>query len=78
MQLAKYVGAPDEQLKNNEIQLEELVRASEAADLLDETGFKAITATKCLVACSHTDRVRSEAASLRWPALVRYHLRLVI
>ncbi|MGJ3404933.1 IS110 family transposase [Glutamicibacter sp. Je.9.36] len=62
VRLAKHVDTLDEQLKNNEIQLDELVRASEAAELLNETGFKAITAAKCLAAWSHAGRVRSEAA----------------
>ncbi|QDY66478.1 IS110 family transposase [Glutamicibacter halophytocola] len=62
VRLAKHVSTLDEQLKNNESQLDELVRASEASALLNETGFKAITAAKCLVAWSHAGRVRSEAA----------------
>lgn len=45
-----------------EQQLNELVKASEAAPLLTETGFKAITAAKCFVAWSHEGQVRNEAA----------------
>lgn len=62
VRLAKHVDTLDEQLKNNESQSDELVRASESAELLNETGFKAITAAKCLVAWSHAGRVRSKAA----------------
>ncbi|WPR66137.1 transposase [Glutamicibacter protophormiae] len=62
MRLAKHVDTLDEQLKNNESQLDEVVRASEASELLNETGLKAITAAKCLVAWSHAGRDRSEAA----------------
>ena len=45
-----------------EKQLDELVKVSEAAPLLEEKGFKAVTGAKCLVAWSHEGRVRSEAA----------------
>lgn len=62
VRLAKHIDTLDEQLKNSESQLDELVRASEASELLNETGFKAITAAKCLAAWSHAGRVRSEAA----------------
>lgn len=60
--LAKHVLALDEQLTANEKQLDELVKVSEAAPLLEETGFKAISAAKCLAAWSHEGRVRNEAA----------------
>lgn len=60
--LATRVLDLDEQLKVNEAQLDELVAASEAASLLQEKGFQAINAAKCLAAWSHTGRVRNEAA----------------
>lgn len=62
VRLAKHVLALDEQLQNNEQQLDELVNASEAALLLEEKGFRAISAAKCLTAWSHEGRVRNEAA----------------
>lgn len=43
--------------------MDELVKVSEAAPLLEETGCRAISAAKCLVAWSHEGRVRSEAAA---------------
>jgi len=61
IRLAKHVLELDEQLTKNEQQLDELVRVSEAAPLLQETGFKAISAAKCLAAWSHHGRVRTEA-----------------
>lgn len=62
VRLARHVLELDDQLKANENQLDELVQASEAAPLLTQTGFKAITAAKVLVAWSHHNRVHSEAA----------------
>jgi transposase len=62
VRLAKHILGLDEQLKTNEKQLDELVTVSEAAPLLEETGFQAVTAAKCLVAWSHEGRVRSEAS----------------
>ena len=62
VRLAKHVLALEEQLTANENQLDELIKASEAAPLLEETGFKAISAAKCLAAWSHEGRVRNEAA----------------
>lgn len=62
VRLAKHVLELDEQLTANEKQLNELVKASEAAPLLEEKGFQAITAAKCLTAWSHEGRVRNEAA----------------
>ncbi|MGO2081840.1 IS110 family transposase [Glutamicibacter arilaitensis] len=62
VRLAKHILDLDQQLAANEQQLDELVRVSEAAPLLDETGFKAITVAKCFVAWSHEGRVRNEAA----------------
>ena len=62
VRLAKHVLDLEEQLKSNEQKLDELVKVSEAAPLLDEKGFRAVTAAKCVVAWSHEGRVRSEAA----------------
>lgn len=61
VRLAKHVGDLTEQLIDNEKQLAELVQVSEAAPLLEETGFGAISAAKCLAAWSHHGRVRTEA-----------------
>ena len=68
VRLAKHILDLDQQLTANEQQLDELVKASEAAPLLNEIGFKAITAAKCFVAWSHEGRVRDEAALPVWPA----------
>ena len=62
VRLAKHILDLEEQLKSNEKQLDELVKVSEAAPLLEVKGFRAVTAAKCLVAWSHEGRVRSEAA----------------
>lgn len=62
VRLAKHILDLDQQLAANEQQLDELVRVSEAAPLLDDIGFKAITVAKCFVAWSHEGRVRNEAA----------------
>lgn len=62
VRLAKHILDLDGQLKANEQKLDELVKVSEAAPLLEEKGFRAVAAAKCLVAWSHEGRVRSEAA----------------
>ena len=62
VRLAKRILDLEGQLKTNEKHLDELVKVSEAAPLLEEKGFRAVTAAKCLVAWSHEGRVRSEAA----------------
>lgn len=62
IRLAKHILELDEQLMNNEKQLDELVKVSEAAPLLDEKGFGAVSAARCLTAWSHQGRVRNEAA----------------
>lgn len=62
VRLAKNVLELDKQLAANENQLEDLVKVSEAAPLLEETGFRAISAAKCLAAWSHDGRVLNEAA----------------
>src|SRR5699024_43839 len=61
IRLAKHIHQLDEQLTKNEQQLDELVRASEAAPLLQEKGIKAISAAKCLAAWSHHGRIHTEA-----------------
>lgn len=61
VQLAKHVVGLGQQLVDNENQLTELVQISEAAPLLEEPGFKAMSAAKCLTAWSHHGRVRTEA-----------------
>lgn len=62
VRLAKHVLDLDEQLTANETQLDELIKASEAAPLLQEKGFGVISTAKCLTAWSHHGRVRDEAA----------------
>src|SRR5699024_1519833 len=61
VRLAKHVLNFDEQLADNESRLTELVHISQAAPLLEETGFQAISAAKCLTAWSHHGRVGTEA-----------------
>lgn len=60
--LARRVLELDEQLAANTSRMTELVRASQAASLLDKTGIGPVTAAICLTAWSHHGRVRSEAA----------------
>ena len=62
VRLAKHVLDLDEELEANEKKLQELVQVSEAAPLLQEKGFRAISAAKCLTAWSHEGRVRNDAA----------------
>lgn len=62
VRLAKHVLELDEQLAANEKQLDELVQANEAAPLLEDTAFRAISASRCLAAWSHEGRVRNDAA----------------
>lgn len=61
VRLAKHIHELDRQLAENTIQLEEFVEVSEAAPLLEQKGFGAVSAAKCLVAWSHHGRVRTEA-----------------
>lgn len=60
--LAKRVLELGDQLKTNDKQLAELVQISEAAPLLQETGFGHVAAATCLATWSHQGRVRNEAA----------------
>ncbi|MDV2978396.1 UNVERIFIED_CONTAM: IS110 family transposase [Actinomycetes bacterium ARC8] len=62
IRLAQNIVALDEQLKDNMLQLTELVTVSEAAPLLDMTGCGPVTAAVALTTWSHRNRVRSEAA----------------
>lgn len=61
VRLANHVLALDQQLADNEDQLTELIQISEAAPLLEEPGFRAISAAKCLTVWSHPGRVHTEA-----------------
>ncbi|MFC7849698.1 IS110 family transposase [Arthrobacter sp. NPDC057388] len=62
VRLAKHISELDADIKTNIYQITELVEISEAAPLLQETGFGPVTAAVCLTAWSHQGRVRSEAA----------------
>lgn len=62
IRLAKRVVELDEQLAVNSVRMTELVRASQAATLIDKTGIGPVTAAVCLTAWSHHGRLRSEAA----------------
>jgi transposase len=62
VRLAKRVVELDEQIAANGTRMAELVRASQAAPLLEKTGIGPVTAAICLTAWSHHGRVRSEAA----------------
>lgn len=62
VRLAKHILELDDQLKANDKQLDELVKISEAAPLLEEKGCGPVTAAICLTAWSHQGRIRSEAA----------------
>lgn len=53
---------PSEAAEGNATRITELVAVSEAAPLLNETGFGPVTAAVCLTTWSHQGRVRSEAA----------------
>lgn len=60
--LAKRVVALNEELIANHAQMTDLIRASKAAALLDETGIGPVTVAVVYTAWSHAGRVRSEAA----------------
>ncbi len=62
VRLAKRVVALNEELTANHTQMTELIRASKAAVLLDETGVGPVTVAVVYTAWSHAGRVRSEAA----------------
>ncbi|MCZ9883544.1 IS110 family RNA-guided transposase [Arthrobacter sp. B2a2-09] len=62
VRLAKHISGLDADIKTNTSQISGLVEISEAAPLLQETGFGPVTAAICLTAWSHQGRVRSEAA----------------
>src|SRR5699024_83663 len=59
--LAQQIQQLNQQLQDNNQQLVELVEVSEVAPLLEEKGFQAISAAKCLVSWSHHGRVNTEA-----------------
>src|SRR5699024_1865556 len=61
VRLAKHVLELEEDLATNEQQLDELVRISEAAPVLEEIGFQAISAAKCVAAWTHHGRISTEA-----------------
>ncbi|QTG76422.1 IS110 family transposase [Trueperella pecoris] len=59
--LARQILDLDCELGANERDLAGLVQISEAAPLLQEKGFGAVSAAKCLTAWSHYGRIRTEA-----------------
>lgn len=62
VRLAKRIVELNVDLKVNDTQLTELVKASPAAPLLEETGVGPVAAAVCLTVWSHQGRVRSQAA----------------
>ncbi|MET4003002.1 transposase [Arthrobacter sp. UYCu511] len=62
VRLAKRIDDLDKDVAKNTQQITDLVKVSEAAPLLNVTGFGAITAATCLTVWSHHGRVHSEAA----------------
>ena len=62
VRLAQRVTGLDAEIKTNTTRITELVKISDAAPLLQETGFGPVTAAICLTVWSHPGRVRSEAA----------------
>lgn len=62
VRLAKRIMELTEDLKTNDTQLTELVKATPAAPLLIETGFGPVSAAVCFTVWSHHGRVRSQAA----------------
>ena len=62
VRLAKRIVGLTEDLKTNDTQLTELVKASPAAPLLEVTGIGPVAAAICMTAWSHHGRVRSQAA----------------
>ena len=62
VRLAKHITGLDSDIKTNTSRISGLVEISEAAPLLQETGFGPVTAAICLTVWSHRGRVHSEAA----------------
>lgn len=62
VRLAKRITVLDGELKDNQTRTTELLEASPAAPLLEETGIGPVTAAVVYTAWSHLGRVRSEAA----------------
>lgn len=62
LRLSKRIDVLDSELKDNNIRTTELLEASPAAPLLEETGIGPVTAAVVYTAWSHLGRVRSEAA----------------
>ncbi|WP_422933299.1 IS110 family transposase [Sinomonas sp. P47F7] len=62
VRLAKRILELEEALKANEARMTELIRATPAAPLLEETGIGPVTAAIIITAWSHLGRVRDEAA----------------
>ena len=62
VRLARRIVDLNQDLKNNDTQLTELVKVSPAAPLLEETGIGPVAAAICLTVWSHHGRVRSQAA----------------
>lgn len=60
--LAQGVLRLDKDLAANKTEITELVKASEAAELLDKVGYGPISTARVYVAYSHHGRIRSEAA----------------
>jgi transposase len=60
--LARRIVALDEELAANHRRMQDLVRATPAAGLLDKAGIGPVTAAVAITAWSHAGRVRSEAA----------------
>jgi transposase len=62
VRLANRILALDTEITSNTNRIGELVEASPAADLVEETGIGPVTAATVLVTWSHPGRVRDEAA----------------
>ena len=62
VRLAKRILVLDTEIMDNTNRISELVEASPAAELVEETGIGPITAATVLVAWSHPGRIRNEAA----------------
>jgi transposase len=62
IRLARRILSAEEELDRNRTDLAELVAASGSAHLLDEVGIGVVNAAVILVAWSHSERIRSEAA----------------